>query len=179
MNPYPVATKQFDHERRRHDEAHRLHHAIVRAETSALNRLLHAAWDALTGDEFERYLIEVFRNLGYHVQHTGHSGDQGVDLVLEQNGVRIAVQAKCYRGAVNNAAVQQVYAGMVHHGCHRCAVITNSYFTEGGRQLAASVGCGLVDRDLLPGVIRGRVCLEDLSRIVPSGPVSIDAGEAG
>jgi restriction system protein len=69
--------------------------------------------DKMSGTEFEDRLAVLFGNLGYNVQRTGKIGDYGVDLVIEKNGIRTAVQAKCYKpGKVHPDAVQQVYAGM-------------------------------------------------------------------
>lgn len=139
------------------------YHALVQGLRQALDyplhRLLSTDWDAMSGEQFERFLVDVFAFLGYRVTHCGHSGDQGADLILELGELRIAVQAKCYSGSVGNAAVQEVFAAKAHYQCHRCVVITNSSFTAAARDLAASTGCLLIEGHQLPDLIRGKIRL--------------------
>jgi HJR/Mrr/RecB family endonuclease len=127
-----------------------------------LRRLYQQNWRALRDIEFERYLETVFRALGYTVETTALTGDQGVDLVVSKNGVRIAIQVKGYLHSVSNTAIQQAFAGMVHYQCDRCAVITNSRFTSGAVQLAESVRCILIDEDCFESFVMGQIDITTL-----------------
>jgi hypothetical protein len=112
---------------------------------------------AMTGLEFEEFLERVFRLRGYReVFRTRASGDQGVDLILGDGRERVAIQAKLYDKPVGNDAVQQVFAGMVHYRCHRCAVVTNSRFTWAATELATSTRCKLIDGEGLRRIIAGK-----------------------
>ncbi|HZL34575.1 MAG TPA: restriction endonuclease [Tepidisphaeraceae bacterium] len=106
-------------------------------------------------DEFERYVGSIFTHLGYTVEQTGKSHDQGVDVIASRGTIRIAVQAKRHIGAVGNAAIQEVYAGMAHYGCHHCMVVASGDFTSGAISLAQSTRCVLVGKAELPALIRG------------------------
>ena len=53
-------------------------------------------------------------------------------------------------------AIQEVYAGMTFYRCDRCVAVTNSAFTGPARELAARLGCLLVDGSAIPGLIEGR-----------------------
>jgi HJR/Mrr/RecB family endonuclease len=123
------------------------------------NRLLSVDPGRLYPDEFEHYVADIFKHLGFTIEVTGRSGDQGVDVLACKGQLRLAIQAKRHIGSVGNTAVQEVFAGMAHHRCHRCVVITNSGFTPGAIALAQSTGCILVDGDLLPACIRGELTL--------------------
>ena len=105
--------------------------------------------------EFEWFLKGVFEQLGYQVEVTKASGDQGVDLIVSGGGRRIAIQVKGYANAVGNSAVQEVYAGMNYWKCKECAVITNSRFTKSARHLAASLNCKLIDRRSMDDLMAG------------------------
>jgi restriction system protein len=120
-------------------------------------QLIHTDWRALRGVDFEQFLSHVFEMLGYHVQLTKASGDQGADLLVTGKGARIAVQAKGYADSVGNGAVQEVGAAMAIYQCTSCAVITNSRFTRLARQLAQANGCRLIDGAQIPGLIEGRI----------------------
>jgi HJR/Mrr/RecB family endonuclease len=106
--------------------------------------------DAMSGAEFERYLVRLFRELGFGARHVGGGGgDFGADLIIEQGTLKIAVQAKNYEsGRVGNDAVQQAIAGATYYGCQQAMVVTNSSFTRAAREQAA--------RSTLPVVLWGR-----------------------
>lgn len=100
----------------------------------------------LNGPEFEAYVALVLRDNGFrHVALTKGSGDQGVDILAERNGMTYAIQCKNYEGAVGNFAVQEAYAGAQFYGCDRAAVICPGEFTRGAKELAGSTGVLLWD----------------------------------
>ena len=146
--------------RQRYMRARRLFHGLTEAQQFPLSRLLAADFRRMSGPEFECFLADIFRFLGYAVMPTGRSGDQGVDLVVTQHGFRIAVQAKCYSNSVGNSAVQQVYTGKQLYQCERCVVVTASAFTRGAILAANAVGCRLIGGAQIPLLIRGRITLE-------------------
>jgi HJR/Mrr/RecB family endonuclease len=121
------------------------------------NRLLSVDPGRLYPDEFEHYVADIFKHLGYTIEVTGRSGDQGVDVLSCKGQFRLAIQAKRHIGSVGNAAVQEVFAGMAHHRCHRCVVVTNSGFTPGAIALAQSTRCILIGGDSLGSCIRGEL----------------------
>lgn len=126
------------------------------AREQRLRRLLEENWKCLRSIEFEGFLERVFKELGYCVETTKTSGDQGVDLIISRNELRIAIQVKGYLNSVSNGAVQEAYAGMTYYKCGACVVVTNSRFTSSAEVLAREVGCVLVDEDTLPQLVLGR-----------------------
>jgi len=167
-----------------------LAHAEARAESARLEvgrradhrlaTLASSNWRLLRAAEWEGFLKLVFTELGYQVELTGMSGDQGVDLVLRREGRKIAVQAKGYAGGVPNSSVQQAYAGQGFYECHACAVITNSRFTESARELAGKLGCVLVDEERLIRIMNRqvdfwRLCFRDQ----PHPPAASRTGAEG
>jgi HJR/Mrr/RecB family endonuclease len=137
----------------------RLIDGIQRSRNWDLERLLNVRWERLDGNGFERFLTSVFRHHGYAVELIGKSGDQGVDLILKRDEVRIAVQARCSTGAVGDQAVQQVVAGRMYHRCDLCAVVTNSLFTPSARELSIETACTLIGADQIRSLIRGDIRL--------------------
>jgi hypothetical protein len=122
-------------------------------------QLAHTEWRLLRGVAFENFLEEVFRHLGYGVETTKTTGDQGVDLIVSTAHRRVAVQVKGHADSVGNAAVQQAHAGMAFYQCQASAVVTNSGFTGSARQLAERIGCRLIDGEMIPDLIVGRISL--------------------
>jgi HJR/Mrr/RecB family endonuclease len=87
---------------------------------------------------------------GYrNVHNIRGSGDFGVDVIADKDGVRYAIQVKRYRGKVSRRAVSDAVAGKYQFKCDAAMVVTNSYYTAGAQELAASADCFLIDRDTL------------------------------
>lgn len=103
--------------------------------------------------EFESKIGEIYRRLGYKVQVTKGSGDQGADLVIEKDGIKSAVQAKKYAGAVSNKAIQEVVGAMKFYDCDKSIVVTTGEFTPSARELAKANRVKLIDRDRLEELI--------------------------
>jgi hypothetical protein len=158
-----VCVAQQDWERAE-DQYERMHEAYQRAcsqerARQRRERLLRTNWRALRDTPFEDFLQQVFEALGYSVQTTKASGDQGLDLILTGKGRRIGVQAKGYTDNVGNHAVMEAHAGTDYYRCDCCVVITNSDFTRQARELAARIGCRLISGSEIPDLILGRIYL--------------------
>ena len=110
--------------------------------------------DLMTGNEFEIFIGELFKKMEYKTIVTKASGDQGIDVIAEKNGVRCGIQAKCYSNAVSNSAIQEVVAGISFYKCDKAIVITNNYFTNSAINLAKANGVVLWNREMLKQKIR-------------------------
>ncbi|MCC5963928.1 MAG: restriction endonuclease [Rhodobacteraceae bacterium] len=93
-----------------------------------------------SGLGFEAWTSEALKRQGWSVVLTATSGDQGVDLIAQKDGLRVAVQCKRYSGSVGNKAVQEVYAGMKHLELDHAVVISTGNFTKSAIVLAATTG---------------------------------------
>ena len=110
--------------------------------------------DAMDGHEFEHFIATLLRKQGYEkVEVTPGSGDQGVDVLAEKEGVRYAVQCKCYSSDLGNTPVQEVNTGKMVYQCHVGIVVTNRYFTQSAREAAKATGVLLWDRSKLEKLI--------------------------
>jgi hypothetical protein len=108
---------------------------------------------------FEIFLKDAFIALGYRVDLTKIPGDQRIDLIIEKDSVRTAIQAKENVETVGKNAVQQAYAGMKFHACDRCAIVTNSSFSLTAIELAKTVGCVLINGSQISDLVAGRIDL--------------------
>ena len=113
--------------------------------------------DLMEGHDFEHWSADLLRDLGFtNVEVTRGSGDQGVDVLAEKEGIRYAIQCKCYHSPLGNTPIQEVHAGKEMYRCQIGAVMTNQYFTPGGKELADRTGTLLWDRDWIREAIRRR-----------------------
>jgi len=107
-------------------------------------------FDSMNGYEFENFCAEILKKNGFErVCVTSGSGDQGIDIIAERDGIKYGIQCKCYNSDVGNGAVQEAYAGIKYHECHVGIVLTNRYFTRSARELAEKNGIVLWNRDKL------------------------------
>lgn len=104
--------------------------------------------------EYEAHCAELLRAAGWRVTVIGGIGDQGVDVIAELRGTRVALQAKKYTRPAGNAAVQQVVAGQRHHGCQIAVVACPAGYTLAAQQLAHSNAVMLLSHVDLPALER-------------------------
>jgi restriction system protein len=101
----------------------------------------------MSGGQFEVFIADLFRAMGHQAVVLGGTGDQGVDIIVNRRGERVAVQCKNHIKPVNNKAVQEVYAGARHHRCAEACVVAPAGYTRGAIDLARSTEVSLFDAD--------------------------------
>lgn len=110
--------------------------------------------DEMEGLDFEYYCAELLRNRGFiEVEVTKNSGDYGIDILAEKEGVTYAIQCKRYNGPVGVKAVQEAYAGRDFYDRMVGCVLTNQYFTQPAVDAAQKLKILLWDRDYLEEMI--------------------------
>lgn len=111
-------------------------------------------YDNMEGHQFEYYCAELLkRNHFENVEVTQGSGDHGIDILAEKDGITYAIQCKCYSSNIGNAAVQQAYTGKGFYHKDIAVVLTNRYFTSQAKEEAQALGVKLWDRDRLNKLI--------------------------
>lgn len=106
--------------------------------------------DEMEGHDFEYFCADLLEQNGFiDVEVTKGSGDYGVDVLAEKDGVTYAVQCKRYDGPVGVKAVQEAYAGRDYYDRMVGAVMTNQYFTEPAVAAARKLKILLWDRGYL------------------------------
>lgn len=106
--------------------------------------------DTLSGVEFEKYCAHILlHNKLKNIKITPQSGDHGIDILAEKDGISYAIQCKCYSSNVGNSAIQQAHTGKSLYHKDIAVVITNHYFTSQAIEEAKELGVKLWDRDKL------------------------------
>jgi restriction system protein len=107
--------------------------------------------DAMTPTEFEAFIGELFRQMGYGVSITSASGDEGVDLFLEKEGRKAIVQCKRQKGSVGQPVVRDLVGTMVHNRADQGFIVTTGTFSlpaqtwAEGKPIQLVDGAGLLD----------------------------------
>lgn len=114
-------------------------------------------YDYMDGHQFEYFCADVLRKNGFkNVEVTQGSGDHGIDILAEKDGITYAIQCKCYSDNIGNAAVQQAHTGKSLYHKDIAVVMTNRYFTAQAIEEAMELGVKLWDRDRLNGMIENQ-----------------------
>lgn len=65
--------------------------------------------------ELEKLAEQVYKKLGYSVEHVGQTGDHGIDvLLINPNNQKEIVQCKQWSKPVGEAALRDLYGAMMH-----------------------------------------------------------------
>ena len=110
--------------------------------------------DEMEGREFEYFCADLLRNKGFmEVEVTKGSGDYGIDILAQKEGITYAIQCKCYQSPVGIKAIQEAYAGRDYYDCMVGAVLTNQYFTAPAVEAAKKLKILLWDRGYLESMM--------------------------
>ena len=111
-------------------------------------------YDLMEGHEFEYFCADLLKSHGFlEVEVTRGSGDFGIDILAEKDGITYAIQCKCYNAPVGVKAVQEAYAGRDYYDCMVGAVLTNQYFTAPAVEAAKKLKILLWDRGYLESML--------------------------
>lgn len=106
--------------------------------------------DLMEGHEFEYFCADLLRRKGFiEVEVTKGSGDYGIDILAEKEGVTYAIQCKCYTAPIGVKAIQEAYAGRDYYDRMVGVVMTNQYFTTPAVEAAKKLKILLWDRGYL------------------------------
>ena len=121
------------------------------------SRSRRSEMDDMEGHEFEYFCADLLRDNGFtEVEVTRGSGDYGVDILAQKDGITYAVQCKCHTDPIGIRAVQEVYAGRDYYDRMVGAVMTNQYFTSAAVQAADKLMILLSDRGYVEEMMEER-----------------------
>ena len=121
------------------------------------NRSRGSEMDDMEGHEFEYFCADLLKDNGFaEVEVTRGSGDYGVDILAQKDGITYAVQCKCHTDPIGIRAVQEVYAGRDYYDRMVGAVMTNQYFTSAAVQAADKLKILLWDRGYVEEMMEER-----------------------
>ncbi len=118
--------------------------------TARKRRVKNDEFEDMEGHDFEYYCADLLAQRGFiEVEVTKGSGDYGIDILAEKDGVTYAIQCKCYATPVGVKAIQEAYAGRDYYDRMVGAVMTNQYFTTPAVEAARKLKILLWDRGYL------------------------------
>jgi HJR/Mrr/RecB family endonuclease len=127
----------------------------------------------LSPREFERHVATIFSAVGYQVELTPASNDEGVDVYLNRQGRVSIVQCKHLAAGtpVSRPMLQQFFGVLQHKQAHEGFFITTGRFTEGAVEFVQNYRIHLIDLEKLVEMARGAFT-EDFIRSGPAGRIT-------
>jgi restriction system protein len=109
--------------------------------------------NALSPDQFEHYVADVFRAKGYKVKVRGGTGDLGVDLeVFAAPGKKAVVQCKRYQSTVGAKTVRELYGTLRHERAAHAFLVTSAEISSSARSWAREKPLTLIDGTTLVSI---------------------------
>lgn len=100
--------------------------------------------------EFEYFVANLFRSLGYKVQVTSGSNDGGKDIILHKGNKMKFVEVKRYtKNSIGRPLIQKLHSAIVDADAVGGYFVTLSNFNKNARQYAANKNIELIDGDKL------------------------------
>jgi hypothetical protein len=113
--------------------------------------------DNMSGHEFESFVEELIKRMGFSVDERKLTADGGVDILAHSHEPlfegKYIIQCKRYNQKVPEAPVRDLY-GVVHsRNANKGILITNSDFTRAARDFAEGKQIELIDGAKLKGLL--------------------------
>jgi restriction system protein len=100
----------------------------------------------LTPEGFEEFVAELFEAMGYDVELSGGTGDEGADLRVMKKGLIGVVQCKYHKKGVVGSPELQKFLGTVHHTkSHKGFFVTTRTFSLAAEKFIAEHPIELID----------------------------------
>lgn len=115
------------------------------------NRDLLVSLRSMKPSEFEDYIADLFNRLGYKARAVGGSGDGGIDVIAEKNGVKHYIQCKKFiTSKVVVGAVRDFYGALADHLAKDKGIfITTNIFTADAERFVEDKPIELIDGNRL------------------------------
>ncbi len=109
---------------------------------------------SLRGEGLEYRLADLYRKLGYKVEHTPRTDDKGIDLLLKKNNKTTIVQCKGYKNPVGPAIVRELYGTLKSANAESAILVSPAGFTRGAKQAAAGKDIELISSHELIAMVK-------------------------
>lgn len=104
----------------------------------------------MTPEQYEKFIAAYFEKQGYKAEVTPSTNDYGVDIFLEKNSEKIAVQAKMFGNTsrvINRKMVMEFYGAKDYFDCDKGIFVTDGKILANAEEVAEKLG---IDIQFIP-----------------------------
>ncbi|NEU30026.1 restriction endonuclease [bacterium LRH843] len=109
--------------------------------------------DEMTDKEFQLFLLQLFQQQGYTINHPKSNSTDANRLFLKTNGIETVVYVIREGLAINEQTIHKALQVKKNHGQEKAIIITNSTFTKEAQLAANANKINLIDRESLDAMI--------------------------
>ena len=103
--------------------------------------------------EFEEYIGQLYKSMGYQTEVTPYSNDKGVDVIMYKDDVKYVIQCKRYKGTVGSPDIQKFIGALDHSKADKGIFVTTGMFSFEAEKMAKEHPIILVNRITLAKMI--------------------------
>ncbi len=104
--------------------------------------------------EFERLVCRLYSKMGYEVQTTARTGDEGADGFLTKDGAKYVLQCKRVQNSVGQPILRDLYGTFMHFQCQGGIVVTTGSVSSAAREWAHGKPITIVEIDELQQLLQ-------------------------
>lgn len=104
--------------------------------------------------EFERLVCRLYSKMGYEVQTTARTGDEGADGFLTKDGAKYVLQCKRVQNSVGQPILRDLYGTLMHFQCQGGIVVTTGSVSSAAREWAHGKPITIVEIDELQQLLQ-------------------------
>ncbi|AZS14670.1 restriction endonuclease [Paenibacillus lutimineralis] len=108
-----------------------------------------ALFENMGGLEFEKLIYNLFVKLGFRAQITKASGDGGIDIIANYEGLlfkgKYLIQCKRWKGKVGEPELRDLYGTVISENALKGILVTTSSFTRQAEEFSRGKNLELID----------------------------------
>jgi len=104
--------------------------------------------------DFEIFIAELYKRLGYKTERTKTSGDEGIDVFAEKDGKKYVIQVKRSSSPVGSPVIQKLYGSMAHVLADYGICVSLAGYSTQAHKFAENKKIELLDGDDIVSLMR-------------------------
>lgn len=148
------ARRRTEEENRRHEEEKRRIERAKEYRQYLRNIRLPSYLQEMDPLDFETLACDLHARMGYEVETTSYSGDNGADGFLRKGGELTILQAKRVQGSVGEPILRDLFGTMHSFDAKYGVVVTTGKVSEQARTWCANKPIRIIELDELTSLIR-------------------------
>jgi len=109
---------------------------------------------ALSPQQFEDAVSEMYQRLGYKVYQTPYSNDGGKDAIMWKDGKKYLLECKRYDNPIGRPPLQKFFAAIIEEKAYLGYFVTTSTFTDTAYEYAKKSRIKLINGNSLSKLMR-------------------------
>ncbi|MDY6114089.1 MAG: restriction endonuclease [Alloprevotella sp.] len=101
---------------------------------------------SLSPREFEEYVGQLYKSMGYKVEVTPYSNDKGIDVIMYKDDTKYVIQCKRYKGTVGSPDIQKFIGAIDHAKADKGIFVTTGMFSFEAEKMASDHPIILINR---------------------------------